>query len=291
MPSAAPHHRDRAPGVGGHHGVDLVVGAGRVVVVQHDPPGPGALGQAHGVPARGVPEAGPPLQLLVEVLGVVHEQVAASGQSERRLVVLPQPVGAGAEGGGTVVREIGDRGAGVGDAEAEGASPLVRDLQGEDGEALDGARRARLEPREPPRPAQLGRRDREVRRGHDAAQDLLGVTLRRHVEVGAGVGTIGAGEEGQALGVVPVEVPEEDRAREGPAAEERGDPADARARVEHQAGRIAVVGQGHARGVAPVAHVLGPRRGVEPRAPQIVTRMQGPSAIGARHDKGGQVMG
>ncbi len=145
-------------------------------------------------------------------------------------------------------------------------------------------------PSEPPRPAQLGRRDREVRRRHDLAQDLLGVPLGRHVEVGPGVGTVGGGEEGQSLGVVPVEVSEHDGAREGMPAQERGDGADAGAGVEHEAGPLAVVGQRHARGVAPVADVVGPRGGSRPPGPADRHPHAGSRAVGARLDKGGQVV-
>src|SRR6266550_3544552 len=60
---------------------------------------------------------------------------------------------------------------------------------------------------------------------------------------------ITAGEEGQPLGVVPVEVTEQDRAPERLAAEQRGDAADPRPGVEDEGRRLPVVGQGEARGV------------------------------------------
>ena len=135
------------------------------------------------------------------------------GQGHGRFVVLPEPVGPGAERGRAVVREIGDRGGGVGDAEAEGPAPFVGDLPGEHGEALDLDRGVGLEPEEAPPAAELGRGDREVGRRHDPAEDLLGVALGRHVEVGPALGPVRGREEGEALGVVPVEMAEDDRAR------------------------------------------------------------------------------
>ncbi len=118
-----------------------------------------------------------------------------------------------------------------------------------------------LEPEEAPLAAQLGRGDREVRGRHDPAQDLLGVALGRHVEVGPALGPVRRREEGEALGVVPVEVPEHDRAGEGMVPEQSGHPADPGAGIEDEAGAFSVVGQRHARGVAPVADVGGARCG------------------------------
>src|SRR5580658_10215736 len=84
---------DRGPGEGGHDGVDLVVGAGRVVVVQEHPADAGRLPETDGVAAGGVAPAGLLGQLGVGVLGVVDQDVATRGERERGLVVLTQALG------------------------------------------------------------------------------------------------------------------------------------------------------------------------------------------------------
>ena len=73
--------------------------------------------------------------------------------------------------------------------------------------------------RHPPLPRELARRDREVGRGEGPLEHLLGVALGGHDDGDLAVGLVAGGEERQAVGVVPVQVAEEDRAREGVVAE------------------------------------------------------------------------
>jgi hypothetical protein len=69
--------------VGRDDGVDLIVGAGRVVVVEHDPGHPGLDREADGVLGGGVAEEGLGRELGRRVLGVVEEDVGAAGQVQR----------------------------------------------------------------------------------------------------------------------------------------------------------------------------------------------------------------
>lgn len=97
-------------------------------------------------------------------------------QRKRSLMALSEAVRAGAEVGGAVVRQVGDRGAAIRHPVAEGPPALVGDLQGEQGEAGDldfaGFQRAK-----PPCTPELCWRDGKVRRGHETAQHGFGVSL------------------------------------------------------------------------------------------------------------------
>ena len=97
----------------------------------------------------------------------------------------------------------------------------MRDLAREHGEALDLVL-AGGERRERPLSAQLGGRDGEVRRLHDAGEHADGVgaavLLGQH-HGGLRVGAVGGGEERQPERVIPVQMAEQDRAGEGRAVE------------------------------------------------------------------------
>ena len=61
--------------------------------------------------------------------------------------------------------------------------------------------------------------------------------------------------------MVPVQMPEQDRATEWLALEQCGDAANAGSGVKDQRWRLSVMTQGHARRMTPVADELGPRCG------------------------------
>ena len=67
--------------MGRQQGVDLVVGAGRVVVEEDEGAGAGRLGQADGVLHRRVPEVADVRELGRRVLGVVDEDVDPVGRA------------------------------------------------------------------------------------------------------------------------------------------------------------------------------------------------------------------
>ena len=89
-------------------GVDLVVGADRVVVEEQHGLGAGQLRQSHRVVGRRVPHA-TRRQLLGGVLGVVDQQVDAGGQRQGGVVVRPPAVRARPQRRRTVVGQVGDR--------------------------------------------------------------------------------------------------------------------------------------------------------------------------------------
>src|SRR5690606_22191174 len=92
---------------------------------------------------------------------------------------------------------------------------LVRDLERQDVEALDGER-LRLGGREGPLPLQALRSDREEGRRHEARQEVptRHPWLPRQEQVGTGVGTVRGAEDREGLHWVPVQVAEEDRPRD-----------------------------------------------------------------------------
>ncbi len=118
----------------------------------------------------------------------------------------------------------------------------------------------RAQGREGPRPIELIRGDRKIGGGHDPGEHGEGVAFDRHVHVDAGIGPVTGREEGQPLGVIPVQVAEEHRTGEGPAVEQGRHATQAGPRVEEQGGRRPVVGQRHTRRVAAVAYEVGTGR-------------------------------
>ena len=93
-------------------------------------------------------------------------------------------------------------------------------------------------------PRQLARFDREERRRHHAGQHGLGVgvvVLDRHEERHPCAVAVASGEERQSLYVIPVQVREQQGAPERMVTEDLGQPAQARAAVEQEARRVAVM--------------------------------------------------
>ena len=88
--SVATHDRAAAAAA---DGVDLVVGAARRMVGQHQPPGPGLGGQGHGVLDGGVAVVGGQVVLVDGERGAVDEHVDAGRQGEGRLVTSAVAVG------------------------------------------------------------------------------------------------------------------------------------------------------------------------------------------------------
>src|SRR5215469_15783323 len=113
-----------------------------------------------------------------------------------------------------VVRKVGNRAGGIAHAEAERATALVRDVPGEHRETLEFVLTF-LDRAESPALAERARLDREVRRGERAGEYALGVgTLAWHHDVHLVARPSARGEERQAVGVVPVQVTQHDRAVE-----------------------------------------------------------------------------
>ena len=136
MPSAAAVTGDRRVGEAGDDGVDLVVGADGVVVEQEHGLGSGQLRQAHRVVDRRVAPRHPRRAAPRRCAG--RRGSAGRHRAARASAVSwygPQPSGPGPERGRAVVGEVRDRRAPVGDAVAEGAAALVRDLEGQHLEA------------------------------------------------------------------------------------------------------------------------------------------------------------
>ena len=243
--------------------VDVVVDPHRAVVEEDQLPHAGLLGQAVAVVHRGVAVRLGHGQLGGDELRVVDEDVGVAGQVEDRVVDRAVAVLARAQGQWAVVRGVDHRGpAGIHDAVAERAAALVGQLDGGDLEALDEVL-ALLQGGEGPVPLQALGPDREVRGRHRAGQHVdrgPAVLLVGYEEPDLGVGLVAGAEEGQALGVVPVQVGQEQRAPEGTAVEAVGQPLQPGAGVEHQ------------------------RRGVRPRARERDTGRVAPDAheVGAR---------
>ena len=74
-------HLDLATGVGDDQGVDLVVGAPRVVVEQHQGPGAGGVRQSYPILDGRVAEEVAVTELGGGVLSVVDEYVGVAGQA------------------------------------------------------------------------------------------------------------------------------------------------------------------------------------------------------------------
>ena len=83
--------------------------------------------------------------------------------------------------------------------------------------------------------------------------------MLRSIEGDPGPGVIAATEKRQALGVVPVQVPEQYGAPVRLSSEESGEAAYAGAGVDDEGEAASVVGEGEGRGVASVTEVLRSR--------------------------------
>ena len=150
--------------VTGRDRLDRVVVAERRVVRQHEPAHVRLPCERYRVLGGRVPERRRAFELRHDERRAVHEHVGVVRERERVLVARAVAVGAGADAGRAVVGEVRERAAAVrrGDAVAERAPTLVRDLGGGDREPLDVVL-ARIERDVRPRAAQPVRADREVR--------------------------------------------------------------------------------------------------------------------------------
>ena len=121
-------------------------------------------------------------------------------------------------------------------------------------------------------PRSSGADDGKGGRAHEPLEELE----RRHALLGQEhardrVFTVGGAKERQTLGVIPVQVAEQDRAAKRIAAHQRRHGAQACAGVEHEPRRgFVVVGQGDARRVATDAGELGTDRGCRTAHPAEV---------------------
>ncbi|CAA9230555.1 MAG: hypothetical protein AVDCRST_MAG20-1113 [uncultured Acidimicrobiales bacterium] len=249
------------PGAG-EECIHLVVAVRRVVVEQRQALGPADLGDVHRVVDAAVAPVRLLLELLRGVLGVVDEEVDPVAELEHRVGDVE-----GATQRSLVVGEVGDGdavpadpvavgGTAVGDAAdlhlgvADRHVPVVHVVEGD------------VTP-------EVGRPHGEVGRAHELVEGVLErlAPLRRAVDVEAGADAVDGHEERQALDVVPVEVGEEGRAREGavdrlrlaPEAQPGAEVEDDRRlprHLERDAGRVAAVAHvpcSWARGRAPHA--------------------------------------
>ena len=216
-----------------------------------------------------MPEARLGGHLLGDQLSVVHEQVGVRGEVEHRVVVRAEAVRARAEHRRAVVGHVGERAPPVADPVADRPAALVRDLPGLDGEPL-GLELAGRHRGERPVTPQLSRRDREEGRRHHPGQQPLsrpasvagGPALVRQQQPDPRVVPVAAAEERQPEAVIPVQVGQQDRARERRAAQQPGGVRQPGSGVkqEHRAA-VAVMRHRDARRVAPVTDVGGAGRG------------------------------
>ena len=96
------------------------------------------------------------------------------------------------------------------------------------------------------------------------------VELRGQPQLDVRVGVVEGAGEGQPVGVVPVQVGQQQRPPERLAAQPFGEAAGPGPRVQHEGGPLAVGRDGHARGVAAVADELRPGGRGRPPHPQEV---------------------
>ncbi len=100
--------------------------------------------------------------------------------------------------------------------------------------------------------------------------------LRRHQHPDPGVGTVAGGEERQAVGVVPVEVAEQDRPAERASVHDLREVLEPGPAVQDQLGAFPVPRQGDAGGVPTVSDELRPRGGSRCRVPRRSLPAPGP---------------
>src|SRR4029077_10061013 len=165
---AAIHRDDR---------IDLVVGPRRIVVEQQQPLGAGCFGETDGVLDGRVPSGGERRRLVPGQLRVMDQQLSRTRQGHGRGVIGAEPCRPRPERDWAVVGEIGDRRSGAGHPVSIGEAAFVRDVAGDDVEALDRTGPL-LDPEEAPFAFEFGWLDREVGWRHDACQDVGRITLR-----------------------------------------------------------------------------------------------------------------
>src|ERR1700682_4842257 len=251
--------RDRVAAMGRDDRINLVVGPRRIVLKQHQPFDAGRLGETDGVFDGRVTKGRERRELGPGQLRVMDQQIRRSRQGNRGGVIRAEPSRSGPDRDRAVVREIGDRCPGAGHPISIGEAALVGDLPRDDIESLDRPGTL-LDSEEAPFAAELGWLDREMWWRHDAGQDVGRITLRRHDERDLGVGPVASGKEWDPVGVVPMQVTEEDRASKRPPVQQGGQALQAGAGVEHQRWALPVMGERNTGSVAFISHELRPRR-------------------------------
>jgi hypothetical protein len=232
---------DTGPAAVGHQSVDLLVGAPRVVVEEHQPAGPAPFGQPGRVLHRGVAEETQPGHLNRGVLGIVDKQVSPGSQGDGCLVVDADALRAGSQRQRAVVGQESQDRCAVADPVPEGPPALVRDLQGQHRESLEFVV-SRLERAERPAAPEFLGPDREVRRCDGLGQHLFRVgVLSRQVDIDPVAFLHAPPEERHAVGVVPVQVTEQHGTLEGSAAQRRRQLLQAGSGIEHQGWRFIAV--------------------------------------------------
>ena len=143
-----------------------------------------------------------------------------------------------------MVGDVGDRPVAVADPEAERPPAGVRDLANQHREFFD-LQRSLVEGLERPLTVELTGIDRKERWSHQPVERVGGVPVSdRQVDVDAGVGPVTGREERDPLGVVPVQVAEQQGAFERSIVEQLSDPPQPGPAVEQQSRRrLAVDGQ------------------------------------------------
>src|SRR5438067_4851802 len=176
-------------------GVELVVGAWRVVVEEQDTASARLAGQSDGIVDGRVAHERAGRELGGRVLGVVDQEVNTFGQRDGGLVIGTEALGPGAVRDRAVVGEVGERRGAVADAVPKGAAALVRDLAGQHTEALDLVV-ALLHVAEAPAVAQLPGPDREVGWREGPPEQLFGVlTLLGQEQLDFALGPVPGREE------------------------------------------------------------------------------------------------
>ena len=259
---------DARAGEGGDDGVDLVVGADRVVVEQQHGLGAGQLRQAHRVvrrrvaPGRRAMAAPRPVCCASWI-----SRSTPAANAERGVVVRAPsrpardraPMGRGRRGrrSTSARRRRGSRTCGRPCGGSRGPAP--RNLR-------RGARRGRGS-RTTSAPKAFGS-DREVRRRHGPAQHVDGgvaVVLVGDAHPHLGTVVVHGAREREPLGVVPVQMAEQQGAVERLLPQQHAEAPQAGARVEQQARHTAVASEGDAGRVPAVARERVP--GCRGRAP------------------------
>jgi len=203
-------------------GLHLGIGTRRVVVKEQHAAGARLRRELERVLERGVPERTPLGQFVGRVLRVVHEHVDIAGQIQRILVQRAEALGPGTAVLWRVIGQVRQGACAVADAEAECLAALVRDLAHKYIKAFEAVV-APIDHAERPIAPQLMRPDGEMRRRHRAGQQLDGLdTLGGQQQVRARVGTVAGGEERQPVGVIPMQMAEQDRAPKRRAVEDTG---------------------------------------------------------------------
>src|SRR5713101_362148 len=247
---------DRVAAMGRDDRIDLVIGPCRIVVKQQQPLGAGRFGEADGVLDSRVPRGAERCRLRLGQLSVVDQQVRTARQGNGGGMIGPEPGRSRPKRDRAVVREIGDSRSVAGHPVPIRQPAFVGDVAGDDVEPLDRPG-ALLDPEEAPFTFVFGWLDREMGWRHDPRQHVGRITLGRHHDRDFGVGPVAGGKEREPMGVVPVQVTEQDRASKRPAVQKGGQSLQTGDGVEYQGGRLPIVADPNAGSIAAVSHEVG----------------------------------